>query len=135
MSQKTNYPYLPLSLVNQLEIIAEYYGVSKKARGLEKPTWSDKGFLEVYRDVKGNHKKLSQIPCKKDKPDGVHWDRKRESQIKAKLGQMKKMKLPLFDKNGIPTIIHTNLLMWAYSPQPEKLKKSLQIFHQLYQKK
>jgi hypothetical protein len=130
----SKYPYLPLKFVNQLEIFAEHYGVSKKARGLEKPTWSDKGFLEVYRDIKGNDKKLSKIPCRKDKPEGVTWDKKRESQVKAKLGQIKKMKLPLFDKDGIPTIIHTNLLMWAYSPQPDKLKKSLKIFHQLYKK-
>jgi hypothetical protein len=31
-------PYLPLSLVNEYEKLAEYYNVSRKARGLEKPT-------------------------------------------------------------------------------------------------
>lgn len=44
-----NYPYLPVRLVNQLEPLAEYYNVSRKARGLEKPTMSDEGFLVVYR--------------------------------------------------------------------------------------
>lgn len=39
------WPYLPLKLVNALESLAEYYNVSHKARGLQKPTKSDKGFL------------------------------------------------------------------------------------------
>ena len=39
------------------------------------------------------------------------------------------MKLDFFHKSGhlkgLPTIIHTNMIMWAYSPYPSKLKKLL----------
>jgi hypothetical protein len=122
-------PYLPLSLVNSYEKLAEYYNVSRKARGLEKPSTSDEGFLVVYRKVKGNEKLLKTMPCRKDKKNGVQWDRKREVEILGKLGQAKSMKLDFFHKSGplkgLPTIIHTNMIMWAYSPYPSKLKKLL----------
>jgi hypothetical protein len=128
-------PYLPLSLVNSYEKLANYYNVSRKARGLEKPSTSDEGFLVVYRKVKGNEKLLKDIPCKKDKKNGVHWDRKRTVEILGKLGQAKSMKLDFFHKNGklkgLPTVIHVNMIMWAYSPVPNKLKKQLFLLQSL----
>ena len=57
-------PYLPLSLVNSYEKLANYYNISRKARGLEKPTTSNEGFLVVYRKVKGNGSLMKNIPCK-----------------------------------------------------------------------
>ncbi len=121
-------PYLPLKLVNEYEKLAEYYNVSRKARGLEKPTTSDEGFLVVYRRMKGDSKKMEGIPCRKDKPEGVDWERKREVEVLGKLGQAKRMKLDLFHKTGplkgLPTIIHTNMIMWAYSPYPQLLMKN-----------
>ena len=64
-------PYLPLSLVNSYEKLADYYNVSRKARGLEKPGTSDEGFLVVYRKVKGDKNIMKTIPCRKDKKDAV----------------------------------------------------------------
>jgi len=122
-------PYLPLSLVNAYEKLADYYNVSRKARGLEKPSTSNEGFLVVYRKVKGNEKLMENIPCRKDKKNGVKWNRKREIEILGKLGQAKSMKLDFFHKSGplkgLPTVIHINMIMWAYSPYPNKLKKIL----------
>ena len=122
-------PYLPLSLVNAYEKLADYYNVSRKARGLEKPSTSNEGFLVVYRKVKGNEKLMENIPCRKDKKNGVKWNRKREIEILGKLGQAKSMKLNFFHKSGplkgLPTVIHINMIMWAYSPYPNKLKKIL----------
>jgi len=122
-------PYLPLSIVNTYEKLAEYYDVSRKARGLEKPTTSDEGFLVIYRKVKGDGKLMKTIPCRKDKKNGVNWERKREIELLGKLGQAKKMKLDFFHKTGplkgLPTKIHVNMIMWAYSPYPNKLKKLL----------
>ena len=127
--------YLPLSIVNSYEKLAQYYNVSLKARGLEKPTTSDEGFLVVYRKVKGNGELMKTIPCKKDKKDGVHWDRKREIEVSGKLGQAKSMKLDFFHKTGLlkglPTVIHVNMIMWAYSPYPSKLKKLLPLLESL----
>ena len=122
-------PYLPLSIVNSYEKLADYYNVSRKARGLEKPSTSDEGFLVIYRKVKGKEKLMKTIPCRKDKKNGVNWERKREIELLGKLGQAKKMKLDFFHKTGslkgLPTKIHINMIMWAYSPYPNKLKKLL----------
>jgi hypothetical protein len=127
--KKEKLPYLPLVLVNSYEKLADYYNVSRKARGLEKTSTSDEGFLVVYRIVKGNGNLMKNIPCRKNKKNGVNWNRKREIQILGKLGQAKSMKLDFFHKSGplkgLPTIIHINMIMWAYSPYPNKLKKLL----------
>ena len=64
--------------------------------------------------------KLKNIPVKKTKPNGVDWYRKRDVQIKAKLSQIERMNLKLFE-DGKPTKIHINLIMWAYSPEKKKI--------------
>lgn len=128
-------PYLHLNLVNAYEKLAAHYDVSRKARGLEKPTTSDEGFLVIYRRVKGNGKKMSNIPCRKDKPNGVNWGRKRAVEVSGKLGQAKRMKLDLFHKSGplegLPTIIHVNMIMWAYSPYEKELKEKLSLLKKI----
>ena len=73
------YNYLPLEVVNKMEVLAEYYNISRKARGLEKPVKSDKGFLQIYREVKGDIKKLRNYPIRKDLPNGQTWDRHRNN--------------------------------------------------------
>lgn len=132
---KKKLPYLPLELVNSYEKLAEYYNVSRKARGLEKPTTSDEGFLVVYRKINGNEKLMETIPCKNSKKNGVVWERKREIEVSGKIGQAKSMKLDYFHKEGplkgLPTVIHVNMIMWAYSPYPEKLKKNLPLLESL----
>ena len=115
---KKKLPYLPLELVNSYEKLADYYNVSRKARGLEKPTTSDEGFLVVYRRLKGNEVLMSKMPCKSSKKNGVVWERKREIEVSGKVGQAKSMKLDYFHKNGplkgLPTVIHVNMIMWEY---------------------
>jgi hypothetical protein len=128
-------PYLPLSLVNSYEKLADYYNVSRKARGLEKPSTSNEGFLVVYRKVKGNGSLMKNIPCRKNKVSGVNWERKRAIEVYGKLGQAQRMKLDFFHKSGIlkglPTKIHINMIMWSYSPYPSKLKKLLPLLNSL----
>lgn len=132
-NSKISFPYLSLNIINKFEKLAEYYNISRKARGLEKPTTSDEGFLVVFRRVNGNGNKLKNIPCRKNKPDGVNWERKRVVEVSGKLGQSKRMKLPLFHGSGplkgLPTKIHINMIMWAYSPEPIKLKNSIKILN------
>lgn len=117
-SNKDEYEFLNLSKIKKYEKMAEKLKVSEVSRGVKKSKLSDKGFLEVYKEIKGkkNKNKLKEIPIKKSNPNGIDWYRKRDVQIKAKLSQIKKMKLKLFDSNGNPTKIHLNLIMWAYSP-------------------
>ena len=38
---------------------------------------------------------------------------------------MKSMNIKYFDKDGVPTKMHVILIMWAYSPYVDKLKKYL----------
>ena len=128
-------PYLPLALVNSYEKLANYYNVSRKARGLEKPTTSNEGFLVVYRKVKGNERLMKNIPCRKNKVNGVNWERKRAIEVYGKLGQAHRMKLDFFHKSGVlkglPTKIHINMIMWAYSPYASKLKKLLPLLNSI----
>ena len=63
---------------------------------------------------------------RKDKPDGANWEKTRINRINAKLGQMKSFNIDFFHKSGplkgLPTKMHTILIMWAYSPYPSKIK-------------
>jgi len=117
-------PFLPYKLVHHFEPLADYYNISRGARGLEKPITSDQGFVRVY-EKNNSAKKLSKIPIKKSNPNGIDWLQARNNRVRAKLGQMTKMGIPWFDKNGLPTKMHTILIMWAFSPFDQKqLKKT-----------
>jgi len=125
--QTENYPYLPVQLVNKLEPLAEYYNISRKARGLEKPTMSDEGFLVVFRRVGGETAiaKLRTMPVKKRIPAGETWDKHRNNFIKRRLIMIKNAGsgYGLYHTSGplagLPTILHVNMLMWAFSPDKE----------------
>jgi hypothetical protein len=118
--------YLPLDTVNQLEPIAAYYNVSHKARGLQKPTKSDKGFLKVYREAKGKPVAFESLPVKAKNPQGENWRHHREDFCNRRYAMIKtKKNYGLFDKDtGLPTVMHTNMLMWACSPESNIVKKN-----------
>ena len=118
--------YLPLKLVNALEPLAEYYNVSHKARGLQKPTKSDKGFLEVYRVAKGIPSNFEQQPVRSAKPDGEKWEHHREDFCNRRYAMIKgKPGYGLYDaQTGIPSVMHVNMLMWACSPDAAGIKKN-----------
>jgi hypothetical protein len=122
----SKWPYLSLDLVNKLEPLAEYYNVSHKARGLQKPTKSDKGFLEVYRDAKGLPKAFENQPVRANKPDGEKWAHHREDFCNRRYSMIKgKPDYGLYDtKTGLPSVMHVNMLMWACSPDADKIKKN-----------
>ena len=113
--------YLPLPIIKKFEKLAEYYNISRKSRGLEKSIKSDYGFLEIYKKVKGDKKKLRNLPIKKDNPDGDTWDRYRNSFCKRRISMIKyhknyKMYHTEGKLKGLPTPMHVVLIMWAYSP-------------------
>ena len=116
------YKFLPYNLVHKYEKLADYYGISKSARGIEKPKTTDKGFVRVYERVR-TPEKLEKIPVRKEKPGGANWRQTRNNRVAAKLGQMKKMGIPFYGKDGLPTKMHTILIMWAYSPDEKKIEK------------
>lgn len=119
--------YLDLDVVNKMEKLAEYYDISKKARGLEKPVKSDNGFLEVYRKVNGNKKALRKYPIRKNLPNGQTWDKHRNNYCMRRMSMVKNNKNMLYHKDGdlagLPTVLHTNMIMWACSPEPSEIKK------------
>lgn len=123
------YPYLSLKLINAYEKLGDKYNISRVARGLDKATKTDEGFLVVYRRVKGNAQKMPYQLIHKNKPMGLDWDKSRYNFINSRLGQIKHSKVGLYNKtgkyDGLPTIQHTVLIMNGYSPDEEKLKKIL----------
>ena len=122
LQKKVDPPFLPYPLVHKYEKLADFYGISKGARGLEQPKTSDEGFVRVYEKHR-KPKELEKIPIKKSKPDGANWLQTRNNRVRAKLGQLEKMNIPLYTKEGLPTKMHTILIMWAYSPDPKKIAK------------
>lgn len=124
--KKIEPPFLPYNLVHTYETLADYYGISKGARGLEKPVTSDKGFVRIYENA-SSPEKLEKIPVKISNPTGANWLQTRNNRVRAKLGQMLKMNIPFFHEEGplkgFPTVMHTILIMWAFSPYPHIIKK------------
>ena len=115
--------YLKLDVINKMELLAEHYNISKKARGLEKSNKSDKGFLEIYREVNGNIKALRNYPIKKTKPQGQTWDKHRNDYCKRRYSMIKHHKNKLYNENGLPTKLHTNMIMWGCSPDVKNITK------------
>jgi hypothetical protein len=115
-----NYKFLTLEQIKKYEKIADIYKVSEVARGLKKGTKTDKGFLEMYKEVGGKEYKLQYIPVKSNKPDGQDYWSYRIGFIHSRLGQMKKQNTPLYYLDGkykdFPTKQHIILILHGYSP-------------------
>lgn len=125
-----NLPYLKLNTINKLEFLAEYFNISRKARDLEKPSLSDKGFLTIFREVNGNPAKLRNYPIKQSVKNGQTWDKHRNQYIKRRLQMLKNAGYGLIyntnDKNnGLPTILHINMIMNGYSPIEKELLSNI----------
>lgn len=122
--KKIKYEYLDLDLVKQYEKLAEKYDISHVARGLKKPTKTEKGFLVMYK--KYGKAKLPFIPVFKNRPEGMDYDSYREKFINSRMGQIKHAHIKLYDDiTGLPTKQHVILIMHAYSPDPKGLKSKL----------
>jgi hypothetical protein len=124
-AQDKKYPFLSLEIIKKYEKLAEEYGVSKVARGIETSKKTDKGFLPVIKSIKGAYHKLQYILIKKDKPNGEDYYSYRINFIKSRIQQIKKLNTPFFYDSGkykgLPTKQHIVLIMHGYSPYPKKL--------------
>ncbi|XP_054726092.1 uncharacterized protein DDB_G0283697 [Anastrepha obliqua] len=109
---KNNRAYLAYSIIEQLpeandELAAEFV----KAYGGAK--------------AKGNYKHLRTMYPEED--DSTSWDIIRNRNITKILEKLKAEEAKLFDaETGAPTEIHLELIHWAYSPQPDKVKAYLE---------
>ena len=115
-----NYKFLTLEQIKKYEKIAEIYKVSEIARGIKKGIKTDKGFLQMYKEVNGKANKLQYIPIKSNKPDGQDYWSYRIGFINSRLGQIKTHDTPLYYPNGkyknYPTKQHVILILHGYSP-------------------
>ena len=122
---KNNYKLIPLKIVKIFEPLANYYDISRKSRGLEKSTKSDKGFLQLYKELNGKWDKMKSLPVKKSKSDGEKWEHHRDDYCKRRMSMIGRAKnYDLYDDNGLPTILHLNMLMWAASPDYKNIIKN-----------
>ena len=116
--------YLPVKLVDKLVALAEYYSVSHKARGLQKPTKSDEGFLTMYRKY---GTKMEPMPVRANRPEGENWKHHRNDFCSRRYSMIKgKANYGLYDANtGLPSVMHVNMLMWACSPDMKTISKNV----------
>jgi len=101
---RLNCAYLPSDLVAKL------------------PTPSDKlqaEFISTYKEKK-NYKHLRTLYPSNDSE--TSWDIVRNRKVWALKEEIKTKNLDLFEENGEPTAKHLQLIYWAYSPQPDKVK-------------
>ncbi|KPJ05387.1 hypothetical protein RR46_01332 [Papilio xuthus] len=107
---KQNNPYISLGIVRTC--IA-------KADGLL--TEQQKSFIEAYSSVNGEYKRLRTVA---EKEGGKTWDIVRNialKELKEKYADVK-----LFDEKDEPTKEHLEMLLWAYSPEQARVKKTIQ---------
>ena len=94
--------YLPLDLCEAYVPLARKLGVSEVAR-------SRAGFMGQYRRAQGDPNRLNDW-----------WAQRRDNFVARHMAQVKARKEPLW-RDGMPTRRHLALIMWAYSPTPERL--------------
>lgn len=135
LSSRLSKPYLTPKQVSSLEFLAEYYNISRKARGLDKPTTSDRGFLEIWREVKGDKKRLRNYPVKSRLPHGQTWDKQRNNFITRRISMIKNAKNDLYytsgPNKGLPTKLHVNMMIWAYSPDVKNVLSSIEKYKKI----
>lgn len=103
------FPVLALDVAARYEPLARRRGVSQVAR-------SSRGFFSAFKRAGG---RLSHMG--KDPHSGQVWSTRRKGFLKRHMAQLVKDQEPLFLANGEPTNRHLALIMWGYSPRPNKL--------------
>jgi len=132
---KENFNYLPYEVVSTYIPLAKHYQQSNTARkSFSTPTEpSDVAFHEIYCPSEGDIKKLRTAPirAKKEEEPVVTWDIFRNRNIRFILDDNKKLSEDVDDLyhregplQGLPIPEHVSLIMWGYSPDPSKVKKS-----------
>lgn len=104
---KLNMAYLPASLITSI-------GSSNHSLSAE--------FMKAYAvEAKGNYKHLRTMFPKDD--TSKSWDIVRNAKLKTLNEKIVAKKTKLFNEDGSPSAEHLQMIYWAYSPQPDKLKQ------------
>ena len=118
------YPFLSLDVVEAFLPLARELDVSGVARGDIASSSGDRGFLSAYRQAGGDWRMLDRV-SEEEGFDADYWERKRHGFIRRHLEQIEQNNRPLWiTRKGkeIPSRQHLALIMWAYSPEPRRVK-------------
>lgn len=81
-------------------------------------------FVETYSSkAKGRYEFLRTLYPKAD--DSKSWDIVRNAKLEELKSKQKASGAKLFSDDGSPTKEHVDMIQWAYSPNPEKLKQHI----------
>ncbi|KAL0858648.1 hypothetical protein ABMA27_012476 [Loxostege sticticalis] len=103
---KQNNPYLSLGIVKTAAKLAE--SVSEQQQS----------FIAAYASVNGEYKRLRTVP---ERDGAKTWDIVRNAALKEL--KEKHAEAKLFNEKDEPTKEHLEMLLWAYSPEPARVKK------------
>lgn len=121
---KENLTYLPLDVVEAFEPLAERYKVSTEVPGVES------NFLKIYRAAAGDLKKMRVAKVNPDDEKSITWDVHRNKYLKPLVEKFKSGDgIALYRAEekvkGLPTKEHVEMVMWGYSPEVTKVKKTI----------
>ncbi|XP_069688596.1 uncharacterized protein Ude isoform X2 [Periplaneta americana] len=130
---KENLTYLPLDVVEAFEPLAERYKVTTEVAGV------DSSFLKIYHAAEGDLKKLRVAKVNPDDEKSITWDVHRNKHLKPLVDRLKSDDgIALYRTEekvkGLPTKEHVELVMWGYSPEVTKLKKTIPLIKELEDK-
>lgn len=107
-----NWPYLPLATVDTLAPLKTQFNIKDD---------SSSAFLEAYRSCDGDYKKLRTVTSA---DDNSTWDIVRNKKLGELLKKIDNDNVDLW-ADDLPSQSHTELIIWAYSPDASKIKKQL----------
>ncbi|XP_066995003.1 uncharacterized protein Ude [Anabrus simplex] len=123
---RENFSYLPLEIMEAFHPLAERYGIKMDAPG--------SNFFQAYKDVEGDLKRLRMVKVDKEDEKSVTWDVQRNNHLRELSERIKKEHLPLFETDmefrGLPTKEHVEMIMWSYSSELAKIKKTIPLIAQ-----
>jgi hypothetical protein len=101
-----DFPWMPLARAEEWLPYADCWGVSKVAR-------SKGQFFDQYTKAGGDWRKMP-----------VYWQKKRANFCRRHLRQVETKGEAIFFPDGTPTRRHLALVMWAFTPEPRKLRRA-----------
>lgn len=103
--------WMSLDFAEAFRDLAAERGVSEEAR-------SSDGFMGIYNRVNGNKEAM------KDQwySETYNWFDRRNDFVNRHMAQVERRNESLFEDDGSPSRRHLALIMWAYTPEPQKLR-------------
>ncbi|KAJ3665072.1 hypothetical protein Zmor_000585 [Zophobas morio] len=116
-SSKENRSYLPLNAIKALLPLKKQYKIDDP---------QVESFYNAYKEASGEYKNLRTVSSGENEPT---WDIVRNTELKKLLKDIEDNKPNLW-KDDLPTEEHMKLILWGYSPDASKIKKSISKFEE-----